>query len=930
MALTGHGVERALRLAAACGLAAALLACGESPEKLLASARDYLAKGDTKAAIIQLKNALQAAPDSGEARLLLGKASLETRDYVTAEKELRLALEQNQPADAVLPLLATAMMELGHHEALIRDFGERKIGDAKGRAVFQAMLGDAHMRLDDRAAAATAYAAALAADPENAGAQLGLVALVAIDGRPDEALAQVDRILAQSPKLARAHGFKADLLLAKGDRAGARKSLEAAIDSDPHFLPARLLLIGLLTDDGEFDAAAGLIDDSRKLTRGDPRFEYEAAMLSLRRGDLDKARQEVQQLLKMAPEHVPSLVLAGAIDLRDRQPAAAEISLSRAVAKAPGHAGARQLLVQAYLRMGQPAKAREALQPLIEKGMPTNPQLLLLAGETYLANGDAKAASGFYRSAAAAGQAQGVAAKARLGQLALATGRTDEGFRELETAAELDSRQYQADLAIIAGHLQRNETDKAMAAVKALEKKQPKNPLTFLAYGMVHMAKRDVPAARRNFDKALELQPNYLPAAHNLAMLDLAEKRPDDARRRYEAMIARDDKNDQLYLALAELQARAGDEAKAIGVTLQRAVDANPRSVPARLALVEFHLRSNDPKAAAAAAQSAAAALPNSARIIEAQGMALEAAGEIGGAIEAYGKAAAQPPQVPEPLIRLAALYMRQKDTAKAIDALLRAKKIAPSPRDVVPQLVQAYSAANRPDDALREVRDLQRNDPKFAAGYVLEGDLYAGQRKFAQAEKPYREALRREPKADGVAVRLHRVLADGGKTAEADAFARTWMAENPKNPTMQLYLGGRELAAKNYKAAAAHYQAALAADPDNASALNNLAWVGIELGDPKALGYAERAVKLAPGNPAILDTYGVLLLKKGEAAKALEPLGRAAALAPRRHDIRLNYAKALAAAGRKDEARRELEALLAVIDDFPGKGDVLPLMKSL
>jgi len=922
--------KRAFRLAATVSIAVMITACGNSPDKMVSSARDYLAKGDAPAAIIQLKNALQAAPENAEARFLLGKASLETRDFASAEKELRRALELNQPPDVVLPLLAQAMSELGQQEALVKDFGERKLTDPQAQASFQTLLGDAYLRGNFRAEAAKAYAAALEAKPGYAPAQLGQATLVALDSNFDEALAQVDRVVAAEPKLAKAYAFKADLLVVRGDREGARKALEAAVESDPKFLPARLSLISLLTDAGEFDAAATQIEDTRKVSRGDLRLTYLDAMLAFRRGDNERARQQVQQLLKYLPEHVPSLVLAGAIDLRDKQPTAAEINLRQAVARAPTHAGARQLLAQTYLRLGQPAKARETLQPLVEKGMPTNPQLLLLAGETYLANGDVKAASAYYQAASSAGQAQGVAAKTRLGQIALATGRSDEGFRELEAASELDPGQYQADLAIIAGHLRRNELDKAMAAVQALEKKQPNNPLTFQMYGLVHLAKRDVPAARRNFDKALELQPNYLPAAYNLGMLDLAEKRPEDARKRYEAMIAKDDKNDQLYLALADLQARTGAEPKAIGETLQRAVNANPQSVPARLALIEFQLRNKDTKAALTAAQSAVAAMPNEPRIVEASGVALEAVGEINQAIETFNKLATLQPQSPQPLLRLAGLYVRQKDNSNAIDALRRAQKLAPNARDLVPQLVQVYLAANRPEDALREARALQKSDPKFAGGYALEGDIYLSQRKFAQAEKPYREALRIEPKAEAVAIRLHQALAGAGKAAEAETFAKGWLNENSKSVAMRLYLGERELAAKNLKAASAQYQAVIAIDGNNAVALNNLAWIGGELNDPKALGYAERAVKLAPNSAAILDTYGMLLVKKGETAKGLEYLGRAASAAPGRYDLRLNYARALAGAGKKEEARKELESLQAVAEDFPGKSDIPGMLKGL
>jgi putative PEP-CTERM system TPR-repeat lipoprotein len=322
--------------------------------------------------------------------------------------------------------------------------------------------------------------------------------------------------------------------------------------------------------------------------------------------------------------------------------------------------------------------------------------------------------------------------------------------------------------------------------------------------------------------------------------------------------------------------------------------------------------------------------MPNDPRIVEASGVAFEAAGETDRAIETYGKLASLQPQSPQPLLRLAGLYVRQKDTSRAIEALRRAQKLAPNARDVTPLFVQAYMAGDRPEDALKEARALQKAEPKFAGGYALEGDIYAAQRKFAQAEKPYREALKLEPKADAVAIRLHRALADGGKAAEADSFAKNWLAESPKNVSLRLYLGDRELAVKNYKAAAAQYQAVIGIEPNHAVALNNLAWVGGELGDPKAIGYAERAVKVAPNSAAVLDTYGSLLVRKGDMAKGLEYLSRAAQAAPARYDIRLNYARALAKAGQKDAARKELEALQSLPEDFPGKSEIPGLLKSL
>jgi predicted Zn-dependent protease len=73
-----------------------------------------------------------------------------------------------------------------------------------------------------------------------------------------------------------------------------------------------------------------------------------------------------------------------------------------------------------------------------------------------------------------------------------------------------------------------------------------------------------------------------------------------------------------------------------------------------------------------------------------------------------------------------------------------------------------------------------------------------------------------------------------------------------------------------------------------------------------------------------------MLLLKKGDAEKAVVAIGRARQLAPERRDLQLHLAKALLKAGRKDEARKELEALQAVKANFPGKDEVAGLLKGL
>ena len=104
-----------VKLGLAAGLCIGLLAAcgGDSPQALVKSAKDYLAKGDPNAAVIQLRNALQKAPDSAEARYLLGTALTDRGDAAGAVKELRRALQLGYPTEQVLPTLARALVNDG-------------------------------------------------------------------------------------------------------------------------------------------------------------------------------------------------------------------------------------------------------------------------------------------------------------------------------------------------------------------------------------------------------------------------------------------------------------------------------------------------------------------------------------------------------------------------------------------------------------------------------------------------------------------------------------------------------------------------------------------------------------------------------------------------------------------------------------------------
>jgi cellulose synthase operon protein C len=893
----------------AAGLCAVLLAAcgGDSPESLVKSARDYLAKGDSSAAVIQLRNALQKAPDNAEARYLLGTALNERHDSAGAVKELRKALQLSYPADEALPALARALVADGDAKELVAEFGNTTLGTPDAQAAFKTTIGKALLSLGKPKDAEAAFNAALAAKADYADALLGIATLRSGSGDLEGAKKIIEAVLAQEHPPPEASLFHAQILVAEGQPEAARAVLEKILEAKPDYLEARYLLTSLLIDKGDLDQASAQVGAIKKISQ-DRRAYYFEALIATRRGDLTAAREAIQQVLKGGVEHVPSLLLAGEVEFRAKQFIQAEDYLRRALRRAPDLPYAQRLLAANYLRLGNPARALEVLQPALSRGT-RDPQLMAVAGEAYLAVGDvAKAAQYFAQTTAL--DPKNAAARMRLGQVRFAEGDTEGAIRDLEAASAMDPNVSPADLALIANLLRQKQLDQALAAVGRLEQKQPNSPLVFNLKGLVYLTKRDIVTARANFERALQIQPDFLPAIANLAQLDRIEKKPDAARKRYDAVLEKDPKNEQAMLGLVALLQLLGGDPNEIESLLKKAVTVNPQSIDARVALVSFYGRKGDTKQALLAAQEANTALPNDPRMLQLLGMVQQAAGDATLAVGTFSKLVKAQPGMVEPLMRLAGALVALKDYDKAIEKLREALTIKPDLYEINRDIVAVYIVSGRNDQALQEIKAMQRRQPRDFRGYALEGDFWAPQQKWREAEAAFRAAQKLAPDDGIVAVKLHGTMTNGGKPTAAGLAMDKWLQDHPKDVVARNYLAERALKNKDYKTAARHYQSIVAQQPDNAMFLNNLAWVAGELDDPKALSYAEKATALAPTNPSVLDTMGMLLLKKGDVASGLDKLQKAAQLAPNQSDIRLHLAKALIKAGDKTGARKELEAL--------------------
>ena len=136
------------------------------------------------------------------------------------------------------------------------------------------------------------------------------------------------------------------------------------------------------------------------------------------------------------------------------------------------------------------------------------------------------------------------------------------------------------------------------------------------------------------------------------------------------------------------------------------------------------------------------------------------------------------------------------------------------------------------------------------------------------------------EPRVD---IRLAQSQQDAGKADDAIRTLQAAVAKFPKEPGVKLSLGSTLERARKYGEAESVFRQMIAEDPNNANALNSLAYMFAERGQKleEAVTLVQRALQIEPNNGAYLDSLGWAYFKQNRVDLAEAPLREAAKLLP-------------------------------------------------
>lgn len=484
---------------------------------------------------------------------------------------------------------------------------------------------------------------------------------------------------------------KADEQLQKGKPEEAEKTLRKLADQMPTSPEAHSALTQLLMQLNKVDEAATSAQKAVEVSSAAP-AEAKAhalatmATLDLMRGSGKDAVKNANQAVQLAPTPANLAVLARA-QVRAHENSAALQSGEKAVQGAASAAASHEALGEALLAAGKASEAAASFRKALE----LDPKLAV--------------------------------ARVGLAQALTAQGKATEAIAEAKKATEMDPNSGAAfaahGIAILADN--RNNAPAALNEAGQAAYLAPRNAAVQVMVGRIFEQSGNLDQAVAAFKKALEADPDYVPARVSLVMGQILRGKPEEA-------LPEAKRLHEQYPANAEAAAMYG-----------------------RLAL-----QKGDYAAAVPALTKASEGMSGSAEVHAFLGTAQQYTGDSAGALEAYRKAVTLAPTNVSYRSTYGLLLAINDKYDEAVKELTQVVN-SPGYKDTAGWTNLGYAYRNmeptaKPEEAIKAYAKAFELDPKNAQAAIGLGWSYTTTRKYDEGISYFDKARTLDPKTAGEA----------------------------------------------------------------------------------------------------------------------------------------------------------------------------------
>lgn len=522
----------------------------------------------TEQAFAELNRAIELNPNRVESYLSMARFYIVTNEGGKAEELYRKAISVNGNSPLAHTEYGRFLVQNNRREegeAALRKAVEVGPTDRPARQV----LAGFYLVTRQLDKAEENYKALAELDKEKPEGPVVLADFYSVTNRMDDAIKIYQDVLAKFPDYMAGRYRLGEILLMRGDLAGANAQIDEALKKDARDRLALLLRARVRSHGNQTEGLKAAIEDLKEVLKQDPNSRpalYFSAQSHFNLGKVDEARNYAVDLERNYPDYLPGKLMQVQISVATGDAKAALAGATDLIERlnktAPDRDNPVQLLAEvrekihlargtAHAQLGNAAAARQDLE-IARQIAPNDPDVHnSLAGLAFREN-KLDEAAGFYEGALKVDATNFNALNglinlhAQRKELAKAHAHVDKalgsypnvaslhylkaqvyGFErnpqaaeaELRKTLELDPNYVAAYSALGALFVNFKQEDRAIAEYKKIIELRPDNAMAHTLIGMLEDARKNHDAAADNYRKALQKDPNAVIAANNLAWL---------------------------------------------------------------------------------------------------------------------------------------------------------------------------------------------------------------------------------------------------------------------------------------------------------------------------------------------------------------------------------------------------------------------------
>lgn len=662
---------------AALALANKAIELDRGNEGRLARAGYLIEKRETDKAKADLDAVLQRSPQSPQAKYLQAVIASQANDVAGADKILT-SLPQTYLDETPRAKLfaASVAAELGRREqaiTMIRDVVARVPGDVLARR----SLASLYLQANDAASAASALdpVAATTTDPTT----LLLLSELAFRRNDASAASQyLDRAGSAAPDDALVRGRIAVGNLRANRPELGDQQLKDIVLRDPNQRGATLVLLNSLVQRGDIAGAKGVVEAVAAKLPNSPLPEFYRGLIARAENNTAEAQARFKAAIARQADFAPARASLADMAIEAGDTDTARKQLSELLANEPNNTRAMLTLADVEVRAGQP----DAAAALLTKAVAVDPNVLqprLVLANFQLAQNQPKAAE-----------------------------------TTLNDALRIAPDNIEVMTLLARAQLAGGSPQLAVGTLRQVVTKQPRSAPNEFNLALALRSAGDAAGAKSGFERALQIDPAFLPARQELIAIAIAEKDDAQALRLAKAFqtVQPGANADRLVAATYVGLGKTADGAKVLADSYAKTPD--PQTLGQRVALLA------DDKKYDEALKLIDARIKSNPDEVASQQLRIDVLQRAGREQEAIAGYDAVLKQQPNNLIALnnLAWLLREKNPARARELAEHALVLAPRSAEVIDTL--GYLLLQGPDknrgtELLRRAHALNPDNPQIA-----------------------------------------------------------------------------------------------------------------------------------------------------------------------------------------------------------------------